>query len=298
MEKIPSKRIGVWNNIPIRRLVVSTFILVTSSPSRNTEFAGGSHSLLRHRNSVDLPLPLGPIMPTTCPACTFNETPDSKGTPVSENLSKFTTLTLAPDRRCSDLLKYTSTGIESRCSLTSPSSPDPFPTNRIKSHLFRSQLLRGKKKATKVYALWTLLRKQDPRKEPLKLLIFTTLQSNTSLPDPSQKAHNAQKPKQASNAASLSGKRNDPNQPTSIAHNKTDLICSTRYRIFHQEPEKIPDQNREEGNKTRKEKKKQQQQQLEKRRSHNRLTVSGWCHGSIPAMLLLIFLKKKSSPLR
>jgi len=98
---------------------------------------------------VDLPLPLGPIMPTTCPACTFNETPDSKGTPVSENLSKFTTLTLAPDRRCSDLLKYTSTGIESRCSLTSPSSPDPFPTNRIKSHLFRSQFLRGEKKSNK-----------------------------------------------------------------------------------------------------------------------------------------------------
>jgi hypothetical protein len=72
------------------------------------------------------------------------------------------------------------------------------------------------------------------------------------LPDPSQKAHNAQKPKQASHAASLSGKRNDPNQPTSIAHKKTDPICSTRHRIFHQEPEKIPDQNREEGNKTRK----------------------------------------------
>jgi hypothetical protein len=71
----------------------------------------------------------------------------------------------------------------------------------------------------------------------------------TSLPDPSQKAHNTQKPKQASHAASLSGKRN---QPTSIAHNKTDLICSTHHRIFHQEPAKISDQNREEGNQTRK----------------------------------------------
>jgi hypothetical protein len=38
---------------------------------------------------------------------------------------------------------------------------------------------------------------------------------------------------------------------------------------------------------------KKQQQQLEKRRSHNRLTVSGWCHGSIPAILLLIFLKRR-----
>jgi hypothetical protein len=39
-------------------------------------------------------------------------------------------------------------------------------------------------------------------------------------------------------------------------------------------------------------KQQQQQQQLEKR-SHNRLTVGGWCHGSIPAMLLLIFLKRR-----
>jgi hypothetical protein len=72
-------------------------------------------------------------------------------------------------------------------------------------------------------------------------------------------------------------------------------MCSTQYRIFHQEPAKISDQNREEGNKTRKGKKQQQQQQqqLEKRRSHNRLTVGGWCHGSVPAMLLLIFLKRR-----
>jgi nucleosome binding factor SPN SPT16 subunit len=55
-------------------------------------------------------------------------------------------------------------------------------------------------------------------------------------------------------------------------------------------------QRRGKQNKEGKKKQQQQQQKLEKRRIHNRLTVSGWCHGSIPAMLLLIFLKRRRAP--
>jgi hypothetical protein len=65
----------------------------------------------------------------------------------------------------------------------------------------------------------------------------------------------------------------------------------TAFFIKNRQKYQIKTEKRE--NKTRKGGRKKQQQ-LEKRRSHNQLTVSGWCHGSIiPAILLLIFLKRR-----
>jgi hypothetical protein len=66
---------------------------------------------------------------------------------------------------------------------------------------------------------------------------------------------------------------------------------NTAFFIKYRQKHQIKTEKRE----TKQGRKKKQQQQLENRRSHNRLTVSGWCHGSIPAMLLLIFLKRRSA---
>lgn len=128
---LPSKSSGVWNSMPTRRLTVRTFSLVMSSPSRKMESPGGSHNRLIALSRVDFPLPLGPMIPTTCPAWISTEMPVRIWLSSSTTLSKLWMLILAEEDLfcncccCIILLLLLfckpskSSGILSKCSVTS-----------------------------------------------------------------------------------------------------------------------------------------------------------------------------------
>lgn len=83
---IPSKRTGSWKSMPTLRRRVSTSKSKISRPSRKTDPAGGSHKRLRALNSVDFPLPLGPIMPIIEALAMSTETPFRIKSPASDTL--------------------------------------------------------------------------------------------------------------------------------------------------------------------------------------------------------------------
>lgn len=128
---LPSKSSGVWNSMPMRRLTMRTFSLVMSSPSRKMESPGGSHNRLIALKRVDFPLPLGPMIPTTCPAWMSTEMPVRIWLSSSTTLSKLWMLILAEEDLfcncccCIILLLLLfckpskSSGILSKCSVTS-----------------------------------------------------------------------------------------------------------------------------------------------------------------------------------
>lgn len=64
---LPSKRTGSWKSMATLRRRVSTSRSRISRPSRKTVPEGGSQRRLKALKRVDLPLPLGPMIPTIIP---------------------------------------------------------------------------------------------------------------------------------------------------------------------------------------------------------------------------------------
>jgi hypothetical protein len=81
---VPSKRAGSWKSMPTFRRRPSTSRSQISRPSKNTVPKGGSHRRFSALNSVDFPLPLGPMTPTISPFGMSTLIPFSIGTPASD----------------------------------------------------------------------------------------------------------------------------------------------------------------------------------------------------------------------
>jgi hypothetical protein len=84
-DTVPSKRAGSWKSMPTLRRRLSTSRSQISWPSKKTVPKGGSHRRFSALNSVDLPLPLGPMIPTIPPLGMSTLIPFSIGTPASDS---------------------------------------------------------------------------------------------------------------------------------------------------------------------------------------------------------------------